>query len=290
MAKGIFTAKIDSSYDDIPEIRYHFPRTYLNYAQKMVGDWIIYYEPKRGGGRSSYFATAMLERIEEDSKTPNHFYAFVSNYLDFDQPVSFRLGDHCIESALMLDSGLLNKGSFQRAVRLLPENEYQFILQRGFSRDYSLDKITNAEIKEEVFDFERPIVEQIACRPFREASFSKKVRAAYDSTCAITGLKLLNGGGRCEIEAAHIKPVGDNHQGPDSVRNGISLSRTVHWMFDRGILSIDDDFMILTAEKLIPEQMKRLISPDGVIKIPDETKFQPHPQFLRYHRENIFKG
>ena len=73
MAKGIFTAKIDSSYDDIPEIRYHFPRTYLNYAQKMVGDWIIYYEPKRGGGRSSYFATAMLDRIEEDTQKTNHF-------------------------------------------------------------------------------------------------------------------------------------------------------------------------------------------------------------------------
>lgn len=290
MAKGIFTAKIDSNYDDIPEIRYHFPRTYLNYAKKMVGDWIIYYEPKRGGGRSSYFATAMLDRIEEDTKTPNHFYAFVSNYLDFDNPVSFRLGDHCIESALMLDNGILNKGAFQRAVRLLPENEYQFILQRGFSKDYSLDKITNAEINEELLDFERPIVEQIVYRPFREASFSKKVRAAYDSTCAITGLKLLNGGGRCEIEAAHIRPVGNNHNGPDSVRNGISLSRTVHWMFDRGILSIDDNFKILAADKLIPEQMKRLIRPDGLIKIPDESKFRPHPQFLRYHRENIFKG
>lgn len=290
MAKGIFTAKIDSSYDDIPEIRYHFPRTYLNYVKKMAGDWIIYYEPKRGGGRSSYFAMAKLDRIEEDTNTPNHFYAFVSNYLDFDQPVSFRLGEKCIESALMLENGSLNKGSFQRAIRLLPENEYLFILQLGFSKDYSLDKITNAEVNEEAFDFERPTVEQIISRPFREASFSKKVRAAYDSTCAITGLKLINGGGRCEIEAAHIKPVGNNHNGPDSVRNGISLSRTVHWMFDRGILSIDDDFKLLTAEKLIPEQMRNLITTDSLIMVPDESKFQPHPQFLRYHRENIFKG
>ena len=190
----------------------------------------------------------------------------------------------------MLDNGLLNKGSFQRAIRLLPEKEYQFILQLGFSRDYSLDKVTDTEINEEVFDYKRLIVEQIVSRPFREASFSKKVRAAYDSTCAITGLKLINGGGRCEIEAAHIKPVGNNHNGPDSVRNGISLSRTVHWMFDRDILSVDDDFKILTAKKLIPEQIKSLIKPDGFIQVPIESKFQPHPQFLRYHRENIFKG
>ena len=290
MAKGILTAKIDSRYDDIPEDRYHFPRTYLNQAREMVGDWIVYYEPRRGGGRSSYFAIAMVDRVEEDPNTPNHFYAFVKNYLDFDTPVNFRLGTKCIESALMLNNGDLNKGAFQRSVRLLPENEFQLILQLGFSRDYSLDKVAGQEVNDELKAFERPIVEQIISRPFREASFSKKVRAAYDSTCAFTGLKLINGGGRCEIEAAHIKPVGNNHNGPDSVRNGISLSRTVHWMFDRGILSIDDDFKILAADKLIPEQMKRLINPDDFIKVPDESKYQPHSQFLEYHRENIFKG
>jgi len=37
------------------------------------------------------------------------------------------------------------------------------------------------------------------------------------------------------------------HRGPDSVRNGIALSGTVHWMFDRGLLSIDDDYAMLVA-------------------------------------------
>ena len=37
----------------------------------------------------------------------------------------------------------------------------------------------------------------------------------------MTGLKLINGGGRCEIEAAHIIPVAKN--GPDSPRNGIAF-------------------------------------------------------------------
>ena len=47
--------------------------------------------------------------------------------------------------------------------------------------------------------------------------------------------------------------MGNNHNGPGSVRNGIFLSRTVHWMFDRGVLSVNDDFTLLTAEKMIPE-------------------------------------
>ena len=30
MAKAVLTTKVDPSYDDLPEERHHFPRTYLN--------------------------------------------------------------------------------------------------------------------------------------------------------------------------------------------------------------------------------------------------------------------
>jgi putative restriction endonuclease len=104
----------------------------------------------------------------------------------------------------------------------------------------------------------------------------------------MTGLKMVNGGGRCEIEAAHIRPVEDN--GPDSPRNGIALSRTVHWMFDRGILSIADDGLILMAKRLVPDQVSRMLNPDGHILSPNDRTFAPHRVFLRYHREYRFKG
>ena len=61
----------------------------------------------------------------------------------------------------------------------------------------------------------------------------------------MTGLRIINGGGRSEVQAAHIRPVASS--GPDSVRNGLALSGTAHWMFDRGLLSIGDDYSILIA-------------------------------------------
>src|SRR5437016_4011429 len=73
----------------------------------------------------------------------------------------------------------------------------------------------------------------------RDAAFSIAVKAAYQETCAITGFKIINSGGRAEVQAAHIRPVAD--RGPDSLRNGIALCGTMHWMFDRGLISIDDD-------------------------------------------------
>jgi putative restriction endonuclease len=42
----------------------------------------------------------------------------------------------------------------------------------------------------------------------------------------MTGLRIFNGSGRAEVQAAHIRPVADN--GPDSVRNGLALSSTIH--------------------------------------------------------------
>ena len=79
-----------------------------------------------------------------------------------------------------------------------------------------------------------PIIERLSRRPFRDRVFSTGIKRAYDNTCAISGLRIINGGGRAEAQAAHIQPVHAN--GPDSLRNGVALSSTFHWMFDRGLI------------------------------------------------------
>ena len=114
------------------------------------------------------------------------------------------------------------------------------------------------------------------------------VRAAYANTCAMTGLRLINGGGRPEVQAAHIMPVAS--KGPDSVRNGLALSGTVHWMFDRGLISLDDEGRILLAERRVPEPARGLLNQSGKAIWPKELGLRPHPHYLRFHRENIFKG
>lgn len=85
-----------------------------------------------------------------------------------------------------------------------------------------------------------------------------------------------------------LKPVSDD--GPDSPRNGMALSRTFHWMFDRGSVSAADDGRILIARSLLPEAVRRMMNPDSYVRLPNAVLLRPHPQFLRYHREHIFKG
>ncbi len=301
MPKAVFTSKIDPAYDDLPEQRYHFPRRYLNAARRALNDWIVYYEPRRStahlsssGGRQSYFATAYVESIEPDSKRDDHYYAYVRDYLEFDTPVPFREGRSYYESGLQKEDGSTNKGRFGLSVRSLPDAEYRLILSAGFI-DMAAELAAPVGVYEEdlrVPDLievaDRAVIQQISNRPFRDRVFSTAVRTAYENTCAVTGLQIINGGGRPEVQAAHIKPVAKS--GPDSMRNGLALCSTAHWMFDRGLISVEDDYTLLLREGAIPGDFSRIINEDRRLRVPESPSLRPHPTFLGYHRERVFRA
>jgi putative restriction endonuclease len=225
------------------------------------------------------------------------------------QPVPFASGGLYREAALQKDDGSTNKGAFGRAVRLLPDREYDLIWRMGFGHILGLDRRERPppDLPEEplplatgwreerspfVFDDEqnvdREIITQLVSRPFRDRAFAAYVKSVYSDTCAFSGLKIINGGGRSEVQAAHIRPVHDH--GPDSVRNGLALSGTMHWLFDRGLLSLDDDDSLLLARDRVPDTVRRMLVPDGRALLPARVDVRPHPRFLAYHRDNVFKG
>jgi len=297
MANAIFTFSESSAYDDRPEIRYHFPKTYRRQVEQAQGAWIVYYEPRRttgpssATGRMAYFAMAFVDRVEQDQQLRDHYYAYIrpSSYLEFDDPVPFREGAQYFESALFKPDGSTNKGAFGRAVRVIGREEFELILSAGFTRKRDVWEGMDAKVAEPAAEYVvRPRIEQILSKPFRDAAFRRHVRRAYSNTCAITGLRLINGGGRPEVQAAHIRPV--EHDGPDSVRNGIALTGTVHWLFDRGLMSLDDSFNVLLSSRGIPEDIVRLIPADRKLLLPVSEQERPHPAYLAWHRENVFKG
>ena len=61
-------------------------------------------------------------------------------------------------------------------------------------------------------------------------------------------------------------------------------------MFDRGLISIDDDFSLLLDEKSMPGNVLRLVNRDRRLRLPELRQHHPHRQFLKYHREHVFKG
>ena len=281
MTNAVFIASESSTYDDLIEERYHFPRTYLRQVEAAVGDWIVYYEPRRTSGpnsatgRQAYFAIAQGAAVVEDTRLADHFYALMRGFFAFDTVVPFRDATGYRESKLLREDGKTNKGAFGRAVRELPRDEFDDIVRRGI-RLQAEPWEQVAAVAEEVPDYvSRPIVEVVTARKVRDVAFRRQVRAAYANTCAVTGLRLINGGGRPEVHAAHIRSV--EADGPDAVRNGIALTGTAHWLFDRGLMTFGDDYRIILSPHGVPQDLAKLVRPARKLVVPDVPALRPHP-------------
>lgn len=294
MAHAVLTHSPSSHYDDHLETRYHFPSTYLNTVRAALHDWVVFYEPRRvsgqtsSNGRQAYFAVAAITGVEPDPERPAHFYARISGYLEFDTPVPFSESGDYAESILRKADGSTNRGAFGRAVRALPAAEFEAIVRRGLRATYAMLP-SEPDLADRSDEFEaRPVLETLVRRRFRDVAFRQGVRGAYRNTCAVTGLSLINGGGRPEVQAAHIIPV--EADGPDTVRNGLALTGTAHWLFDRGLISVAEDFRLLVSDHGVPEDARRLFRPDGRVWVPDHAALRPNPRFLEWHRVNRFKA
>ncbi|TRC88932.1 restriction endonuclease [Mesorhizobium sp. WSM4310] len=298
MGFGVFVHRSDSIYDDSPAERYQFPSQYLRRVEACVGDWIIYYEPSKVEDTRGYFALAKVQQVIPDPVAPGMYLALIEpgSYLDFANPVPFNGMDGLAERGLLNDQGRIS-GRAQSAVRPISPSDFNRILDLGLdAREPLLPRVDEIGIssgfqdEEAPFQFEhsRDRISYIGSRIVRDRIFRRIVLRAYDERCAITGLKLINGGGRAEVAAAHIRPVEAN--GPDVVNNGLALSGTAHWMFDRGLISLSDDLEIL-----ISRQVNDLESVQGFINktrraLPPRRQLErPHPHFLRWHREHCFK-
>jgi len=264
----------------------------LRVAQEAIGDWVLYYEPRRtegassSTGRQAYFAIARVTEVVLDQQLQDHYYAHMADYLEFDVPVPFRQGKHYPESILVKADGSTNKGAFGRNMRSIPASEFEAIVAQGFARELQSWEVADRAKESMPETVERRLVSQVVNRRFRDEAFRRHVREAYGNTCAVTGLCLTNGGGRPEVQAAHIRGVEFN--GPDTVRNGLALTATVHWMFDRGLIAVDDSYRLLVAQSAIPPELAALVHPGRQIRVPTRRELQPHAAYLRWHRESRF--
>lgn len=294
MTKAVFTASETSAYEDLKEKWYHFPNTYLSQVREALDDLVIFYEPRRSNGldrsgSQSYYATARVVAIRKDPNRVDHHFADLADYVEFDQKIPFKTNDVYFETALQKPDGSTNKGAFGRSVRLIPDSQFSAIISAGLS-----SSIEEARAERNDNDLaillpppaviERRTTSVTITRKIRDIAFRRHVRIAYGNTCAMTGLRLHDARGYPEVQAAHIRPV--KYDGSDSIRNGIALTSTVHWLFDQGLISVSDDFRILRATEYIGAL--EAICLRDVMTIPNSYSNRPHPTHLQWHRENVF--
>jgi putative restriction endonuclease len=297
MGFGVFVHRADSIYDDSPSEQYQFPKQYLSRIERCVGDWIVYYEPTKISESRGYYAVAKVQQVVPDPDNPDMYLALIEpgSYLEFSNVVPFSDSSGPVERGVLNTEGRIS-GRAQSAVRPLTADDFKRIVERGIEEKTPLaprvDDTQRSGFEEEaphfLFEQQRERISFTVSRIVRDRIFREVVLRAYDQRCVVSGLRFINGGGRAEVAAAHIRPV--EAGGPDIVNNGIALSGTAHWMFDRGLISLSDDLQILISRQANDQDgIRAFINQSGRALEPQKASQRPHPHFLDWHRNNCFK-
>ncbi|CAM3237030.1 Putative restriction endonuclease [Sphingomonas antarctica] len=300
--KGVFEISGTSRYDDLIAERYQFPRIYLRTAERFVGHWILYRETGADGGRKAYVAVARVKRIDADPDDAGLFYARMADFLELDRAIPYRDGEGRFAERFLRELpsvSVAGRALRGRSVREIDAADFVAIVDAGLSRTLDPLNAIRLELEPRFLDpatemlihqppTERRVEQMLVNRKIRDAAFRGLVLDAYDSTCAVTGLRIVNGGGKAEAQAAHIWSVAGG--GPDEVQNGIALSATAHWLFDRHLISLDERFGLLVSHNKVPAELRQLFPSTGQpIRLPRAARLHPRPEYVARHRE-MFAG
>ncbi|MCX7000034.1 MAG: HNH endonuclease [Candidatus Sumerlaeota bacterium] len=119
--------------------------------------------------------------------------------------------------------------------------------------------------------------------------FRRTVLSAYGVRCCITGNPVPQ-----LLIACHILPWSKYPEHRMNPRNGLCLSRLHDAAFDQGLIAFDEQYRLALShdlkEYLPNDSLHRNfeIYEGRTINLPE--KFNPNPEFLKYHRDNIFRG
>lgn len=130
-------------------------------------------------------------------------------------------------------------------------------------------------------------------RKGRAIGFRAEVGSGYRYTCALTGRFLQCTSGYI-VQACHIHQHA--RSGNDDPRNGLTLTPDAHWMFDKGLWTVEPqghDFIIRVAgghfqEGLIDDRTLLSRHGDPLVFHP-QARLRPGAEFLEWHRKSIFK-
>jgi putative restriction endonuclease len=119
-----------------------------------------------------------------------------------------------------------------------------------------------------------------------QGGFRVVVMEGYQRRCAVTGEKTLP-----VLEAAHIRPFADD--GPHTISNGIFLRSDLHTLFDRGYITITNDYRVAVSRRIRDEfsNGREYYALEGkALQItPQSAADRPSKEFLEWHQNNCFR-
>lgn len=135
-------------------------------------------------------------------------------------------------------------------------------------------------------DFTGETRQVLTTQRIKQHFFRRAVLSSYRGRCCMSGLS----DSRLLI-ASHIVPWSSDKANRLNPSNGLCLSAIHDRAFDKGLISLSDDFKIVVSDDLKrrDDQFIRnvLLPLDGQMIEPPE-RFAPQPEFIAWHRRRIF--
>lgn len=153
-----------------------------------------------------------------------------------------------------------------------------------------------AEIRSEILK-EAPAVYKTKAETFdeeevfiRSGVFKKVVPQIYNHSCCISGMRIIASREVQMIDACHIVPFSESHD--DTISNGISLCPNLHRAFDRGLISINEDYRVIVSSSFSESSVDYSIKQyeEKQLLLPKEKNYYPSYQNLMWHKENRYIG
>ena len=117
-----------------------------------------------------------------------------------------------------------------------------------------------------------PRREATTLRIVRDTAVSRQVKAIHEFRCQVCGIQLRGAAGPY-AEAAHIRPLGAPHHGPDVLGNVLCLCPNHHVLFDLGSFGIADNGQLLGETGTLRQHKQHLI----------------HLAYLAYQRQHFYE-
>jgi len=117
--------------------------------------------------------------------------------------------------------------------------------------------------------------------------FRQSVLASYNSCCCITSNPVPE-----LLVASHILPWGKYPEQRLNPRNGLCLAQTQDAAFDKGLITLDEDYRLVISPYLrefLPNDSlaRNFLDYEGKQIVMPE-KFPPEAEFMQMHREEVF--
>jgi putative restriction endonuclease len=132
-------------------------------------------------------------------------------------------------------------------------------------------------------------VERVTSARLGQAFFRRVVLASYGGRCCLCLLPV-----RALLVASHIVPWSADPSLRVNPRNGLCLCAMHDRAFDRGLITVDEDFALRVGSELHRHASQPIVATHFLAfagtRLQFPEKFRPSDEYCAYHREHVFSG